>query len=58
MVFMFYVGGLHVLCIVLILIIHPYNGKHDVGRGNHDCLWWNLRLVNLESCTKMSEVQW
>ena len=26
----FYACGLHVLCIVLMLIIHPYSGKHDV----------------------------
>ena len=44
-VFMFYACGLHVLCIVLMLIIHPYSGKHDVGRRNHGCLRWNLHLV-------------
>ena len=32
---MFYACGLHVLCIVPMLIIHPYSGKHDVGGGNH-----------------------
>jgi len=27
---MFYACGLHILCIVPMLIIHPYSGKHDV----------------------------
>jgi len=30
---MFYVCGSHVLCIVLILFIYPYIGKHDVDGG-------------------------
>jgi hypothetical protein len=34
-VFMFYACGLHGLCIVPMLIIHPHSGKHDVGGGNH-----------------------
>jgi len=29
----FYVCGSHVLCIVLILFIYPYIGKHDVDGG-------------------------
>ena len=41
---MFYVCGLHVLCIVHMLIIHLHNGKHDVGRGNHGCVRWNVYL--------------
>jgi len=32
---MFYACGLHVLCIVPMLIIHPHSGKHDIGGGNH-----------------------
>jgi hypothetical protein len=32
---MFYACGLHVLCIVPMLIIHPNSGKHDVGGGNY-----------------------
>jgi len=32
---MFYACDLLVLCIISMLIIHPYSGKHDVGGGNH-----------------------
>ena len=32
---MFYACGLHVLCIVSMLFIHPHIVKHDVGGGNH-----------------------
>jgi len=42
---MFYSKGFHVLCIILTLIIYPYSGKHDTGRGNHNCLWWDLLLM-------------
>ena len=42
---MFYACGLHVLCIVPMLIIHLHNGKHDVGRGNHGFVRWNVCLA-------------
>ena len=34
--------GLHILCNVPILIIHPHSGKYDVGGGNHGCIRWNV----------------
>jgi hypothetical protein len=42
---MFYVCCPHVLCIVLMSIIHPYIGKHNVGEGNHGCARCNIHLV-------------
>ena len=42
---MFYACGLHVLCIVSMLFIHPHIVKHDVGGGNHGCVRWNVHLV-------------
>jgi hypothetical protein len=42
---MFYVCSLHVLCIVLMSIIHSHIVKHDVGGGNHGCVRWNVHLV-------------
>ena len=41
----FYACDLPVLCIVLMLIIHPYGGKHDVDGVNHGCVQWNVHLV-------------
>jgi hypothetical protein len=35
---MFYACCPYVLCIVPMLIIHSYIGKHDIGGGNHGCL--------------------
>jgi hypothetical protein len=40
-----YACGPHVLYIVLMSIIHPHIGKHDVGGGNHGCVRWNVHLV-------------
>jgi hypothetical protein len=42
---MFYACGLHVLCIVPMLIIHPHSGKHDIGGGNHGCVRLNVHLT-------------
>jgi hypothetical protein len=42
---MFYACGLHVLCIVPILIIHLQSEKHDIGGGNHGYARWNVHLV-------------
>jgi len=43
---MFYACGLHVLCIVPMLIIHLYNGKHDVGGFNYSCVRLNVHLTD------------
>jgi hypothetical protein len=42
---MFYAHGLYVLRIVPMLIIHPNVEKHDVGGGNHNCVMWNIHLM-------------
>ena len=42
---MLYACGLHVLCIVSMLIIHLHSGKHDVGRDNHSFARWNIHLA-------------
>ena len=38
-------GFVRVVCIVLLLIMHPYSGKYDVGGGNHNYVRWNAHLV-------------
>ena len=43
---MFYACGLHVLCIVSVLIIHIYSGKHDVGGDNYSCVRLNVHLAD------------
>ena len=42
---MFYACGLHVLCIVPMLIIHLHSGKHDIGGGHYSCVRLNVHLA-------------
>ena len=46
---MFYTHSLHVLCIVSMLIIYIYSGKHDVGGGggNYSCVRLNVHFADM-----------
>jgi hypothetical protein len=38
-------GFMRVLCIVLMLIIHPHRWTHDVDGDNQGCVRWNIHIV-------------
>ena len=54
-VFMFYACGLHILCIVPMLIMHLDSGKHDVGGGHYSCVRLNVHLTErILGCNKIN----